>query len=677
MKKIQPFFGIAARAGLAAAVFVSLILFPTEVHAARTVTSATLNGTTNVTVAPGAAITAVVNVTTTGSGVASRWYSTGWRIATTAPGVVTCADHPNHNGAAAYSETFSISAPATPGTYNAYFIAYSDDACTLNASATYTMASAVTVTSNPVPTTTSIAPASQNLGVATFTMTVNGTNFVPGSVVRFAGSDRTTTYVSATQLTATIPATDLTVVGSFPITVFNPAPGGGLSNAQTFTVNPGLPTATTNAATGVTSAVATLNGTVGSNGVETTVTFEYGLTAAYGETITATQSPLAADAVNAAVSADLIGLNCNTLFHYRVKATNSAGTTNGLDVTFTTGACSAPFAPTACAATRFNGDLGCTANDVNITNITLAPTVSQTSCVSGTPVTLDLDMTVNFASPNRWDVGIFIANDGKLPSLLPANGGSSSCSVAVLPITPETGSYTFPDLDGVPQGTLDTCGDGNNSINGGTGSGVKRMTGVTIPCYATSDSGGKLFVPFVVSWDNQKSPIGGLCTSNQYPVPNTTSKCNAPLSSVPINVVVMPKINKTHSGATFNPPSAPITYTITVFNDSGGTLQASFFKDPAVANLAVTGLSCAAANGATCPTTNNTVADMQGPTGIPIPSANLPNNSSLIFTVTGTLSGGIGQTISNTATVSIGLNTNSPPARNRSPRTRSPRATIR
>jgi len=433
----------------------------------------------------------------------------------------------------------------------------------------------------------------------------------------------------------------------------------------TFTTTACIPTATTNAASGITtpnngtSWSATLNGIVSSNGAATTVTFEYGLTAAYGVSIAATPGSLAADAVNTAVSAALDGLNCNTTFHYRVKATSSTGTGNGSDGIFTTGGCPlAPFPATDCAATRFGGDLGCTANDVNITNISLAPTVSQTSCVSGTPVILDLDMTVNFASPDRWDVGIFIANDGKLPSLLPANGGASSCSVAVLPIVPETGSYTFPDLDGVPQGTLDTCGDGNGAINGGTGSGVKRMTGVTIPCYATPDSGGKLFVPFVVSWDNQKSPIGGICTSNQYPVPNTTSKCNAPLSSVPINVVVMPKINKTHSGASFN-PGDPITYTIAVFNDSGGTLQASFFKDPAIAYLAVTGLSCAAANGATCPIANNTVADMQGPTGIPIPSANLPNNSSLTFEVTGTLSGGIGQTISNTATVSIGLNTNS------------------
>lgn len=516
-------------------------------------------------------------------------------------------------------------------------------------------------TTYPVPTTTSISPTSKTLGAATFTLTVNGTNFTPGSIVRFNGLDRTTTYVSPTQLTASIPASDLTTVGTFPITVFNPAPGGGLSNAQTFTVNPGLPTATTDAATGVTSAVATLNGTVGSNGASTTVTFEYGLTAAYGETITATQSPLAAGSPpypTAPVSAQVIGLNCNTVFHYRVVATNSAGTTNGLDGTFTTGACSAPFPATACAATRFNGDLGCTANDVSLTNITLAPS-SIASCVSGSPVTLDLDLTVNFASPDRWDVGIFIANDGKLPTLLPANGGASSCSVDVLPITPPPYGYTFPDLDGVPQGTLDTCGDGNSSINGGTGSGVKRMTGVTLPCYASPSSGGQLFVPFAVSWDNQKSPVGNLCTSNLYPVPNTTSKCNAPASSVSIAVVVLPVITKTNGGTEIN-PGANTVYTVVINNNSGGTLQNVVFKDPAVTDLAVNSVSCAAAGGATCPamTSAAMITAMQG-AGITIPSADLPNNGSLTFTISATLSGGatVGNHLINTASVTVGGHT--------------------
>jgi hypothetical protein len=89
---------------------------------------------------------------------------------------------------------------------------------------------------NPVPTATSISPNIVMYGGASFTMTINGTDFVPTSVVRFNGSDRPTTFVSSTQLTAGIPGSDMTVMGSYPITVFNPTPAGGTSNAQTFTV---------------------------------------------------------------------------------------------------------------------------------------------------------------------------------------------------------------------------------------------------------------------------------------------------------------------------------------------------------------------------------------------------------------------------------------------------------
>jgi MSHA biogenesis protein MshQ len=101
---------------------------------------------------------------------------------------------------------------------------------------------------NQAPTTTSISPSSKIVGDALFTMTVNGTNFVSTSVVNFNGSARTTTFVSATQLTATIPASDMTVAGTFNITVVNPAPGGGTSNAQVFTVvTPVIPVSSFNA----------------------------------------------------------------------------------------------------------------------------------------------------------------------------------------------------------------------------------------------------------------------------------------------------------------------------------------------------------------------------------------------------------------------------------------------
>ncbi|MBM4165338.1 MAG: T9SS type A sorting domain-containing protein [Ignavibacteria bacterium] len=89
---------------------------------------------------------------------------------------------------------------------------------------------------NPVPSTTSISPTTKNVGDAEFTLTVSGTNFINVSVVRLNGSDRATTFINNSQLEATIPASDLLNPGNYSITVFNPAPAGGTSNAQTLTI---------------------------------------------------------------------------------------------------------------------------------------------------------------------------------------------------------------------------------------------------------------------------------------------------------------------------------------------------------------------------------------------------------------------------------------------------------
>ena len=53
-------------------------------------------------------------------------------------------------------------------------------------------------------------------------------------MVRWNGTDRTTTFVSATQLTAAIPAADIAAMGTASVTVRNP--GGAVSNALTFTI---------------------------------------------------------------------------------------------------------------------------------------------------------------------------------------------------------------------------------------------------------------------------------------------------------------------------------------------------------------------------------------------------------------------------------------------------------
>lgn len=101
------------------------------------------------------------------------------------------------------------------------------------------------------------------------------------------------------------------------------------------TVTQPAPTATTDAANSLTSSGATMNGTVNANSAPTSVTFEYGLTTAYGSTVTALESPVTGTSA-LAVSYALTGLAANTTYHYRVVATNAGGTTYGDDVTFAT-----------------------------------------------------------------------------------------------------------------------------------------------------------------------------------------------------------------------------------------------------------------------------------------------------------------------------------------------------
>ncbi|PYI46932.1 MAG: hypothetical protein DMF11_07460, partial [Verrucomicrobia bacterium] len=92
---------------------------------------------------------------------------------------------------------------------------------------------------------------------------------------------------------------------------------------------------TTNPATNVLNSSATLNGTVDPHGLSTSVQFQYGTTTSYGST-TASQTKTGNTYQN--VSANITGLNASTTYHFRIVATNSAGTTHGGDRTFTTAA---------------------------------------------------------------------------------------------------------------------------------------------------------------------------------------------------------------------------------------------------------------------------------------------------------------------------------------------------
>jgi hypothetical protein len=71
---------------------------------------------------------------------------------------------------------------------------------------------------------------------ADFTLTLAGAGFTPNSLVRWDGSARPTTFVSATTLTANIPATDVDAIGTFPVTVYDPGPPAEVSDAVMFYV---------------------------------------------------------------------------------------------------------------------------------------------------------------------------------------------------------------------------------------------------------------------------------------------------------------------------------------------------------------------------------------------------------------------------------------------------------
>src|SRR5579862_3908453 len=174
---------------------------------------------------------------------------------------------------------------------------------------------------NPAPKATSLSPTSATAGGAAFTLTLNGTGFVSTSVVGFNGAAKTTTLVSATQVTAAITAADIATAGTATVTVTNPAPGGGTSGNLSFTINP--------AAGPVLTSLAPTAATVGGAAFTLTLTgtgFVAGATVNFGSSPAITPSSVTSTQIVATIPAADIA----TAGTVNVTATNPApsGTSN-------------------------------------------------------------------------------------------------------------------------------------------------------------------------------------------------------------------------------------------------------------------------------------------------------------------------------------------------------------
>ena len=168
---------------------------PYRIASATVNPATTLNGSTGtITVAPGASITLVMSVTTSGAGTADDWNSSRWALATSAPGAgaMTCVNHGNHNGDGTYTETFAITAPASGGTYNLYLYAYNSNTCITGQGGLFTRAGAVVV-DNVAPTVTINQAGGQadptNASPISYTVTFSEavTGFATGDI-SFTGS---------------------------------------------------------------------------------------------------------------------------------------------------------------------------------------------------------------------------------------------------------------------------------------------------------------------------------------------------------------------------------------------------------------------------------------------------------------------------------------------------------
>jgi hypothetical protein len=128
--------------------------------------------------------------------------------------------------------------------------------------------------------------------------------------------------------------------------------GAGIAASSAFALSPSVSTL---AAANVADTTATLNGSVNPNGLETKTYFEYGPTVAYGSKTAEVNVGSGSSTLEKAQG--VTGLTANTTYHYRIVATNSSGTSQGTDRTFTVGW--VVQTPVSLGATGYFEDVSC------------------------------------------------------------------------------------------------------------------------------------------------------------------------------------------------------------------------------------------------------------------------------------------------------------------------------
>ena len=211
----------------------------------------------------------------------------------------------------------------------------------------------------------------------------------------------------------------------------------------------------------------------------------------------------------------------------------------------------------SCAGTRATFDLGCTANDFAVGLSFTQPALNAIqNCIAGEFVTIDAISSVTSGSPTRYDVGIFIGENGNDPR---QDNAANLCSLGVFP--------TFP----TPFFTDDTdvCGDYL-----GSSSATLEIRQVRLLCKPAPNT-NLVNVPYVVAWDNNNTgPTKNTCTTSTLTA-NTTSKCVSSNAASVVGLVTLGYVTVTKATT---PATATETFAFNATASPASTVTPSSFN---------------------------------------------------------------------------------------------------
>lgn len=416
-------------------------------------------------------------------------------------------------------------------------------------------------TSAIAPTVVTLAATSVTATGATINGTVNANNASTTATFEYGLTTSYGTSVNATPNTVTgytATSVSFAITGLTPNTTYHFRVKGvnatGTSNGLdlTFTTSMLAPTVVTNAASAITTSSATLNGSVNANNSgNSTVTFEWGLTTAYGNVANATPSPVTGNTATS-VSANLTGLSTNTTYHFRVKAVNSTGTSYGSDMSFLSG-CPVPAAAGTITgpAAVCQGATGVNFSVLAIANATTynwtLPTGATITAGSGTN-----SITVSF-STSAVSGNVTVAGANAC-----ASGTSSSKALTVNPLP-------VPTITGLASVCASTTGNSYSTEAGMTAYSWTVSAGGTITAGSNTNA-------ITVSWNT----AGAQTVTVNYTNANSCTATTATNKNVTVNALPTPTVSGPASacpGTTNNvytTQSGQTSYVWTV--SAGGTI---------------------------------------------------------------------------------------------------------